>query len=111
MHRTGNEQGFSPCKFSANFKGTFHHPKIAYHTARNVRIEGADAPYYADGEPLGHAPVEIRLQPKALTVLAPLQPAGAENRHGQPKAEDQARKRKPNKPNAQECRRGSALGR
>lgn len=72
-----------------SFRGThIHHPKITYHRARSIRIEGANAPLYADGEPLGHTPVEFSIQPTTLTVLAPLQSARTENRDGQPKPQD-----------------------
>lgn len=57
------------------FKGQhIHHPKIAYVQARHVRIfpeQGEQVSLYADGEPLGEIPVEMNLEPGALTVLAP----------------------------------------
>lgn len=54
------------------FKGKhINHPKVSYVQARHVRISGHQVPLYADGEPLGDTPVEISLEPQALTVLAP----------------------------------------
>lgn len=54
------------------FRGThIRHPKVAYLTAREVRIEGDGIPGQADGEPIGETPIEFRLEPGALRVMAP----------------------------------------
>lgn len=47
-------------------------PEVSLHAVKSVRIE-SEKPLalYADGEPIGFTPVEIRVEPLALSVFAP----------------------------------------
>jgi len=47
------------------------HPSVSISPARRVSIDSVDIVGYADGERMGPLPVEIRVLPEALLVLAP----------------------------------------
>lgn len=77
--------------FTKIFKGTHvHHKKVTYLRGRHVRIEGPSLYCQADGELIGRTPVEVQLEPGALTVLAPpdLEAARAQNGDGEPNPEN-----------------------
>ncbi|MFK4088844.1 diacylglycerol/lipid kinase family protein [Kribbella sp. NPDC020789] len=52
-------------------KGThLGHPAVRTYRGRSVRLESPGITAYGDGEPLGPLPVEVTIEPGALTVLA-----------------------------------------
>lgn len=46
-------------------------PRVEDYRLACVNIEGKDLPVHVDGEPIGFAPVEIRVRPAALRILVP----------------------------------------
>lgn len=46
-------------------------PQVETYALPWVRVEGKNLPVHVDGEPIGFAPVEIRVRPLALRVLVP----------------------------------------
>jgi YegS/Rv2252/BmrU family lipid kinase len=46
-------------------------PQVEAYSLPWVRVEGRNLPVHVDGEPIGFAPVEIRVHPLALHVLVP----------------------------------------
>ncbi len=47
-------------------------PEVSLHAFKSVRIESEEPlALYADGEPIGTTPAEIRVEPSALSVFAP----------------------------------------
>src|SRR5690606_25862614 len=66
--------------FPRVFNGT--HTSIAelsFERARRIRVEAADQAIvaYADGEPVGHLPLDVRIEPRAVTLLVPKKPIEA----------------------------------
>ena len=58
--------------FPSVFKGEHvKHPKVSVVRAKDVRIAGEGVVVYGDGERVGRAPVDVKLVPGALRVLAP----------------------------------------
>lgn len=71
------------------------HPGVDVVRGTRVLVEATDGgaqppPAFADGEPVGHLPLEVRLAPGALRVLAPApgRPAGARARTSRAPGED-----------------------
>ncbi|MHA7142300.1 diacylglycerol kinase family protein [Arthrobacter sp. Sr33] len=55
------------------FAGTHvSHPAVRIEKVRSVRVEVAGLTVFADGEPVGPAPVQIDVVPRALRVLRPV---------------------------------------
>ena len=48
-------------------------PDITHTRAKTIEIRAKHLPMHVDGEPIGEAPAQIRLIPRALRVLVPLQ--------------------------------------
>lgn len=46
-------------------------PQVESYALSSLKISGKKLPVHVDGEPIGFAPVEIRVQPRALRVLVP----------------------------------------
>ncbi len=46
-------------------------PRVENYRLACVSIDGKNLPVHVDGEPIGYAPVEIRVRPSALNVLVP----------------------------------------
>ncbi len=46
-------------------------PRVESHRVECVTIDGKNLPVHVDAEPIGYAPVEIRVRPAALRVLVP----------------------------------------
>lgn len=48
-----------------------HDPQVEIHSASSISVSGKDLPVHVDAEPIGFAPIEIRVRPRALRVLVP----------------------------------------
>ncbi len=46
-------------------------PMVEFYSVPNITVNGKNLPVHVDGEPIGFAPVEIRVRPRALRVLVP----------------------------------------
>lgn len=46
-------------------------PQVQVYRVASVAVSGKNLPTHVDGEPIGFAPVEIRVRPRALRVLVP----------------------------------------
>ncbi len=46
-------------------------PQVEIHRVASVSIAGKNLPLHVDAEPIGFAPIEIRVRPRALRVLVP----------------------------------------
>ncbi len=47
------------------------HPRVAFHRFRTLRVDGDPAPLHLDGEPFGHLPLEVSVEPGVLLVARP----------------------------------------
>lgn len=47
------------------------HPAVSHHRASAIRLDAPGVTAYADGEPVGRLPLELRCLPAALRVIAP----------------------------------------
>lgn len=57
-------------------RGThIHHQKVHYTKARHIKVSGDTVPFHADGELIGHVPVEFSIKPKHLYLLRPSSPS------------------------------------